>query len=212
MPSADLFWPFLIATSLFAFMPGPGMVYMAVQTMAHGVRAGGLSSVAFHLASYVHIASAALGVTILLAAAPVLLLALKLAGAGYLIWMGARMLLVRPGSARPAPGVSKRSARRAFRDSLVVEFLNPKSALFYLAFLPQFTSADAGAAVWLQILVLGAIANTLFSTADIVCILAARLVAARASASTRLSAWGRRLGGSILIAMGAKLAVFKPPV
>ena len=77
MPPLELLVPFLAATAIFAFTPGPGMLYMAVQTMAHGARAGWLSSVAFHLASYLHIFAADFGVTILLKIAPILLIVLK---------------------------------------------------------------------------------------------------------------------------------------
>lgn len=206
MPPTDHVLSFLIATSVFAFTPGPGMFYMAVQTMGHGVRAGFLSSFAFHLASYVHIASAALGVTLLLSATPALLVTLKLAGAAYLIWMGIRMFLTQSVGREVSRVMTRRSSGTAFRDSLIVELLNPKSALFYFAFLPQFTSARAGADVWLQIIVLGAIANIMFSISDAVCIAAARSVAVRAGSSTRLLSWGRKLGGSILVGMGAKVA------
>lgn len=206
MPPIELLFSFLIATSVFACTPGAGMFYMAVQTMAHGVRAGFLSSFAFHLASYVHIASAALGVTVLLAAAPALLVALKLAGAAYLIWMGVRMLLTPTVSAGCPRAMPRRSASRAFRDSLIVELLNPKTALFYVAFLPQFTSVQSSTDIWFQIIALGAIANLMFSATDVVCIVAARWVAARAGSSARLASWGRTLGGSILAGLGVKVA------
>ena len=104
-----------------------------------------------------------------------------------------------------------RPAVRAFKDSLIVEILNPKSALFYFAFLPQFTTADASSPpLWLQIILLGVIANVMFSLSDLVCILAtaaaARFVALRVSASTLAAQWVRRMGGGILIAMGARIA------
>ena len=169
MPPAEFLIPFLVATSVFAFTPGPGMFYMAVQTMAHGARTGWLSSIAFHIASYVHILLAAFGITILLKTAPILLGALKLAGAAYLIWMGTRMLLKRDRNSGSSPPLSSKPSSDAFRDSLTVEILNPKSALFYFAFLPQFTTPDAPADIWLQILVLGAIANAMFSITDIGC-------------------------------------------
>lgn len=206
MPPIELVIPFLIATSVFAFTPGPGMFYMAVQTVAHGAKAGWLSSFAFHVASYLHIFLAAFGVTVLLKTAPYLLLLLKLAGASYLVWMGVRMLLkARDFRHTPTANIAKPSPR-AFKDSLVIEVLNPKSALFYFAFLPQFTSPSAASPVWLQIILLGTTANVMFSITDIACILSARFVALWVSSSAQTTAWGRRIGGSILIAMGAKVA------
>lgn len=205
MPPVELLVPFLAATAIFAFTPGPGMLYMAVQTMAHGARAGWLSSIAFHLASYLHIFAAAFGVTVLLKTAPILLIVLKVIGGCYLILMGIR-LWKRPRSEVPTVQSSDaQSSRQAFRDSLTIEVLNPKSALFYFAFLPQFTTLDATSPVWLQILALGIIANVAFSLSDIVCIVFARLVAAKAAASARLVVWGRCLGGTVLFALGARI-------
>lgn len=206
MPPIELLIPFLIATSVFAFTPGPGMFYMAIQTMAHGAKAGWLSSLAFHIASYLHIFLAAFGVTVLLAAAPVLLVLIKLAGAAYLIWMGLRMLMMKPAHPPAQKAYVKRPSSQAFKDSLIVELLNPKSALFYFAFLPQFTSQDAAAQVWLQIILLGTIANVMFSITDIVCIASARSVSLWVSSPAKVAAWGRKIGGGMLIAMGTKVA------
>lgn len=207
MPPVEYLFPFVLATSVFAFTPGSGMFYMAIQTAVHGEKAGWLSSFAFHLASYVHIVLAASGIVVLLETAPYLVLILKLAGASYLVWMGVRMLL-KDQHLPPAPlqNVSKPSSQ-AFKDSLTVEILNPKSALFYFAFLPQFTSPDAAAEIWLQILFLGTVANVMFSVADVVCISSARLVASRAASSVFFAGWGRRIGGGILIGMGVKVAI-----
>ncbi len=203
MPPVDLLVPFLAATAIFAFTPGPGMLYMAVQAMAHGARAGWLSSFAFHLASYLHIFAAALGVTVLLKSAPILLIVLKVIGGCYLIWMGIRQWR-RPNIAVPTVHSSNKGAsQQAFLDSFAIEILNPKSLLFYFSFLPQFTTLNATFPVWLQILALGVIANVAFSLSDIVCIVFARLVAANAAASARLVAWGRCLAGTVLIALGA---------
>ena len=207
MPPVELLLPFLLATSIFAFTPGPGMFYMAVQTMAHGPKAGWLSSFAFHLASYFHIVLAAFGITVLLKTAPFLLLFLKLAGAAYLVWMGVRMISKRPEVSSTLPAKNSRASWRAFRDSLAVEILNPKSALFYFAFLPQFTSPEAEVEIWVQILVLGAIANVMFNLADVVCIFFAHRVSLRAASSNFITRLGRRIGGTILIGMGVKVAV-----
>ncbi|MEM9043812.1 MAG: LysE family translocator [Pseudomonadota bacterium] len=205
MPPVELLISFLVATAMFAFIPGPGMLYMAVQTMAHGTRAGWLSSLAFHLASYLHIFAAAFGVTVLLKAAPVFVFALKVVGGCYLIWMGVR-LWRRPRDETPRVHSSNvKSSREAFRDSLTIEILNPKSALFYFAFLPQFTTLESASPVWLQILTLGIIANLAFSLSDILCIAFARLVAVKTAASARLVSWGRLLAGTFLVSIGVRI-------
>ncbi|MEP1206796.1 MAG: LysE family translocator [Rhizobiaceae bacterium] len=204
MPPFELVLSFLIATFVFAFTPGPGMFYLAVQTMAHGANAGWLSSCAFHLASYGHIASAAFGMTVLMETSNSLLVAIKVAGAAYLIWMGDQLIR----TAAPLQHIPRqRTGALAFRDSLIVELLNPKSALFHFAFLPQFTAtAPAAPPLWLQIVLLGVIANVMFSLADLACIFAARLIALRAVASNIASRLARRVGGGILIALGVRIA------
>ena len=206
MPPVELLLPFSLAMIVFAFTPGPGMFYMAIQTMAHGHKAGWLSSAAFHLASYVHIFFAAFGVTLLLHSLPYLYVVLKMAGALYLVWMGVQMIRNSQMQAADAVRQTRKPARQAFRNGLLVEILNPKSALFYFAFLPQFTSAEASAPVWIQIIVLGTLANCTFSLTDALCIFASRMVAGRASVSRRGARIGRRIGGGILVAMGAKVA------
>ena len=206
MPPFELLLPFIIATSVFAFVPGPGMFYMSIQTMARGRRAGWLSAAGFHLGAYFHIFAAAFGVTALLQSLPFLLFALKLAGATYLIWMGVKIIL---DSQSPVAGpqlAPRQSARLAFRDSLTVELLNPKTALFFLAFLPQFASPEAAAPIWAQIIILGACANFMFSATDVLCILFSERLVVWASASRRIARIGRQIGGSVFVVLGLHLA------
>lgn len=207
MPSIDLLTPFFVATSIFACVPGPGMFYAAAQTIAQGHRAGWLSAVGFHIGGYVHILAAAFGLAVMLEAVPVLYAVVKFVGAAYLIWLGIRLFKAPKllGVAVAQPKVTTR--HRAIRDSIVVEVLNPKTALFYLAFLPQFTDTDASLPVWCQILVLGAIVNFMFSFTDVVCVLAANRVTKLLTASQAANSLARRIGGGILIALGVNLAV-----
>lgn len=210
MPSAELLIPFFLATAVFACVPGPGMLYAAAQTLSLGRRAGWWSALGFHIAGLGHIAAAAFGVSTLLAVVPALFTAMKFAGAAYLIWMGIRYLL----NPRPVLAVSAGStvptARKALRDSVVVEALNPKSALFHLAFLPQFTDASAAFPVWVQIVVLGVLVNAMFTMTDAVLIEMSHAVATRLRGSTRLVLALQRLGGGVLVALGVKLALARP--
>ena len=145
--------------SVCAFVPGPGMLYALAQTMASGRRAGRYAAIGFHLAGFGHIA-AAFGVTILLQMIPALFIIMKAVGAAYLIWLGVRYLIGEAPLALPSGPGSSTAATRALKDSIVVEALNPKSALFFLAFLPQFTDPSANLPIWAQIVVLGIIVNT----------------------------------------------------
>lgn len=199
--------PFFIATIGFAFLPGSGMFYMSIQTMARGRSAGWLSAAGFHLAGYVHILAAAFGVTVLIQSLPFLFFALKLAGAAYLIWMGAKIILDGRGRVLGAAPAPRRTARRAFKDSLTVELLNPKTALFFFAFLPQFASPETAAPIWAQITILGVLANAMFSATDAICVLFSEKLAVWTSASRGAARIGRLIGGSVFVAMGLHLAL-----
>ena len=141
MPSTAILITFLATTAIFAFIPGPAMLYVAAQTIARGRWSGLMASLGVHLGCYVHVVAAAAGLSVLFHAVPVLYLAVKLAGAAYLVWLGIAMFRTRAQGDVAASGVASRSGRRAFVESVTVEVLNPKTALFFLAFLPQFVDA-----------------------------------------------------------------------
>lgn len=207
MPPADLLIPFFIASAIFACVPGPGMFYAAAQTLALGRRAGWYSALGFHLAGFGHIAAAAFGVSVLLQIVPGLFTAMKLVGAAYLIWLGIKYLR------NPAPVVAtigsaaNLTAGRALRDSIVVEALNPKSVLFYFAFLPQFTDPSAEFAIWAQIIVLGAIVNAMFTVTDAILIEISHSVMRQLKSSEVVVRGFQRIGGGVLVALGLNLAV-----
>ncbi|MGF1624385.1 MAG: LysE family translocator [Alphaproteobacteria bacterium] len=205
MPAFDLLLPFIVASLAFACVPGPGMLYAAAQTVAQGRRAGWLSAAGFHVAGYAHILAAAFGLAVLLEAVPILFAVVKLAGAAYLVWLGLRLLRSPAGAAAAQPAST--GPRRAIRDSIAVELLNPKTALFYLAFLPQFTDESAGLPVWAQILVLGTLVNVLFSITDVACVLLSDRMTRLLVASRAANRLARRIGGGILVALGINLAV-----
>jgi len=205
VPPDHLLLAFVVATAAFALVPGPSMLYAAARAVAAGRRAGLMASLGLHLGGYVHILAAAAGLTLLLKAVPTVYVVVKLAGAAYLVWIGIGMLLNRGGGAAPVPAVT--GARRAFLQSIVIEVLNPKTAIFYVAFVPQFTDPAAAAPVWMQFLVLGAIVNVLFGIGDVVAVLLAGMLARRFSGSSRLAAWTNRVAGTILVGLGVRLAV-----
>lgn len=207
MPSATLFVAFLGTTAIFAFIPGPSMLYAAAQTLARGRRSGLMAALGIHLGCYAHVVTAAAGLSVLFHAVPVLYLAVKLAGAAYLVWLGIAMFRDR-GEADPGiAGAAPRSARRAFMQSVTVEVLNPKTAIFFLAFLPQFIDPAAGMPVWLQFLVLGTIVNLMFSAADLVGVMLAGTLVTRLRRSGRAQLLLRRAGGAVLVGLGLRLAV-----
>src|SRR5213596_1903582 len=152
-PDSGTLWVFCLTSLALLLMPGPAVLYVVVQGAEQG-RRGGLASVAgIHLGTLVHVAAATVGLSALIVASAVAFSAVKFAGAAYLIYVGVRKLL---GRDEPSlePGRARVSYRRAFARGAIVNVLNPKTALFFLAFLPQFVDADRGA-VWSQALVLG---------------------------------------------------------
>ena len=207
MPGPEILVAFFMATAVFAFMPGPALLYAAAQTIARGRRAGLLAALGLHLGGYVHVFAAALGLAVVFAAVPMLYVALKIAGAAYLIWLGINLFLSRPDASERAKDTNRRTGRHAFWQSVTVEALNPKTALFFVAFLPQFTDPAASLPIWSQLLVLGIIVNVTFSTADLVCVFLADKVAGFVQARRSATRLMQRIGGSMLVALGLNLAL-----
>ncbi len=205
MPSIDLLLPFFAATLLFAVMPGPAILYTAAQTMARGRRGGALAAAGIHAGGYVHVAAAAFGLSAVFRYVPEAYMAVKIAGALYLVWLG--LSFFRKPREEALPTVKDRKAGRAFFQSILVEVLNPKAALFFIAFLPQFVDPAAAWPMWLQLLVLGTIVNLAYSAMDVVTV----VLTASMMGLLRKSAAGQHLvratGGSILVALGVHLAV-----
>jgi threonine/homoserine/homoserine lactone efflux protein len=199
---------FLAAASLLAVTPGPGIFYVAARTLSGGRAEGVASSFGTGLGGMVHVLAGSAGVSAVVLASAELFTALKLVGAGYLIWVGFRTILTPRsealvalgGGAAPAIGV-----RRAFREGVVVEALNPKTAAFSLALLPQFV--DPMSNVALQFGLLGFLSVVLNTLADVgVAFAAARF---RAGATSRPGLVGRLREGSgaAMMVLGSGLAL-----
>lgn len=201
---------FAVATLAFACMPGPAILYMTSQTLAHGRRAGLHAALGIHLGCYAHILAASAGLAALLHHAPTLYLTLKLAGAAYLIWLGGSMILGRRRSGGSTEEVGE-ARPKVLRDSIIVEVLNPKTALFFLTFLPQFVDPSASLPVGLQFFILGMIVNLVFSTADVLAVLFASLLLG-ALGQGRGQRLMPRVCGSILVGLGVMLVARGGPV
>jgi threonine/homoserine/homoserine lactone efflux protein len=153
-PGAAKLWLFSAAALALLLVPGPAVLYIVARSVAQGRLAGFVSDLGIHSATLVHVAAAALGLSAVLASSAVAFGAVKYAGAAYLIWLGLRKLLGRAEGAGAAGAGPPLGAWRLFRDGFVVNLLNPKTALFFLAFLPQFVEVGRGR-VAMQIAVLG---------------------------------------------------------
>lgn len=210
MASSDLLITFVFTTLIFAYIPGPAMIYTTAQTLSRGRRSGLMAALGIHLGGYAHVFAAAAGLTVLFHAVPIIYFGVKLTGAAYLVWLGIQMVRSRADSKeiQTAPSESK-SVRRAFFESITVEILNPKTAIFFLAFLPQFIDPTASLPVWLQFVILGTAVNLTFTSADMVCVLLAGLVNSRMKNSGHGQRIIRRIGGVTFIGLGVHLALQK---
>lgn len=205
MPFPETWLAFLGTAAIFAFIPGPGMLYAAAQTMAGGRTSGLMAMLGIHLGGYVHVLAVAAGLAALLEVVPSLYWAVKLGGALYLAWMGLAMMRAPVPEAMAA--ASRRTGWRAFANSVAVEILNPKAALFYLALLPQFADAATATPLWVQLMVLGAVVNLMFTLADLVAVLMAEAMMTRLRRSLSLRRWMQRAGGAILMGLGLRIAL-----
>ena len=200
---------FLVAASILALSPGPAIFYVAARTLADGRGVGLASTLGTALGGLVHVAAGAVGVSALILASTEAFTFLKLAGALYLVWLGiktareARLDIV--AAARGA------SVGRAFRDGIFVEALKPKTAAFFLAFLPQFVDPTLGA-VWLQFFVLGLIAVFLNTAVDVVVVFMAARARSAALARPSLLARLRTGAGVAIAALGIGLLFARRPV
>src|SRR4051812_39799672 len=151
-PDPSAVWLFCVAALALLAIPGPAVLYIVVQSAEQGRRAGLASVAGIHVGSLVHVVAATAGLSALIVTSAVAFGAVKYAGAAYLIYLGVRKLRERTSEVE----LERRRdpLRRSFFRGIVVNVLNPKTALFFLAFLPQFVDADRGS-VWSQVLVLG---------------------------------------------------------
>jgi threonine/homoserine/homoserine lactone efflux protein len=158
-------------------IPGPAVLYILAQSVEHGRRAGVVSALGIGAGGLVHITAAAIGLSSLIVSSAVAFSIVKYAGAAYLIWLGVRRLLGR-GAAEEIGVPSDARPWRSFRRGALVNVLNPKTGLFFLAFLPQFVDRAEGA-VALQIVVLGTLFVVLALLSDCLYALGAGTLAAR---------------------------------
>jgi threonine/homoserine/homoserine lactone efflux protein len=153
MPDLTLWGLFAVASLVLLLTPGPAVLYIVARSVHQGRAAGLVSVLGIHLGTIVHIAAAAVGLSALLVSSALAFAVVKYLGAAYLIWLGIRSLTAKdPDPA--APAMPAGTLRRVFRDGFVVNLFNPKTAIFFLAFLPQFVDPARGALHW-QILILG---------------------------------------------------------
>jgi threonine/homoserine/homoserine lactone efflux protein len=199
---------FLLAALIVAAVPGPGIFYVAARTLSGGRRAGFASTFGTALGGLVHVIGGALGVSAIILASAELFTALKFAGALYLIWLGiktfreARELVQQP--------LVTAGTRKVFREGVLVEALNPKTAAFFLAFIPQFVDPATGY-VALQFVTLGLISVALNTLADVVVVMMAASARDGLTRRPKLLQRLRQGSGLFIAGLGISLALARRP-
>jgi threonine/homoserine/homoserine lactone efflux protein len=205
LPDLTRFGLFVIASLALLVTPGPAVLYIIARSVQQGRAAGIVSVLGIHFGTSVHVAAAALGLSALLMSSALAFAVVKYLGAGYLIWLGVRTLMAKESEA-DSPAPLRAPAARVFRDGFVVNLLNPKTALFFLAFLPQFVDPALGGLHW-QILGLGAIFMVLGILSDGAYALAAGGLANYLRGNRRFQRFQRRFAGTAFIGLGLTAAL-----
>ncbi|MEU6997153.1 LysE family translocator [Nonomuraea sp. NPDC046570] len=210
MPDLTTIALFCVATMALLLVPGPAVVYIVTRSVAQGRSAGFVSVLGIHAGSIVHVLAAALGISALLAASATAFTVVKYLGVAYLVYLGLRKLLTRGGDDGEPAKAEEHSRTRLFWEGFVVSVLNPKTAIFFLAFLPQFVDPAAGP-VAAQIAVLGVLWIMLGIASDGAYALLASVLAGRLRNSARAR---RRLdvgSGLVYLGLGAFVALNGEP-
>ena len=208
--AADQLWLFLAAAAILALTPGPGMFYVGARTLAGGLGEGLASTLGTGLGGMAHVLAAAFGLSALILASAEIFTVMKLLGGCYLVWLGWRSWR-EAGQALPmeAP-LPALGLLRAFREGAVVEALNPKTALFFLAFLPQFVVLDRGDVVG-QFLLLGSICVALNTLVDAGVAVAAGRVRGQLGQRPGLLRRLRQCSAGLIMALGLGVLLLRRP-
>src|SRR3984885_759405 len=193
---------FFAAALVLAVTPGPGIFYVLARSLAGGRREGLQSSYGTFAGGLFHVLAAALGISAILAASATAFHSIKYAGAAYLVWLGIRMIRTRNEEMTVR---ADQPSRGAFRQGIFTEVLNPKTALFFLSFIPQFVTPARGH-VFLQFVALGTISVVMNTTADLLVIALAGPLGNRIRTSATFRRRQRTLTGAIMIGLGTYLA------
>ena len=206
IPSATSIGLFAVAATLLLLTPGPAVLYIVARSVEQGRIAGLASVFGITTGTLVHVLASTLGLSALLASSALAFGIVKYAGAGYLIYMGVRRILKQADAPASPLKLPKRTLGRLYRDGFIVNLLNPKTALFFLAFLPQFVDSSRGA-VPFQIAFLGLLFTLMGLTSDGLYALVAGTAGEWVKRQSRYLDWARYVSGSVFIGLGVTAAL-----
>ncbi|HET9364153.1 MAG TPA: LysE family translocator [Candidatus Angelobacter sp.] len=203
MPEKTAFLTFLFAAFMLNIAPGPDMLYVIGRSLGQGRKAGIVSALGIFVGCWVHILGAAFGIAALLRSSPVAFNVVRYAGAAYLVYLGIKIIAQRSNLAQQQPKPA--SLASIFRQGVITNVLNPKVALFFLAFLPQFVDAHRGSVVW-QILLLGLIFNVGGTAVNLGVAYAGGTLGELLRRNARFARMQQWFTGLVFIGLGARLA------
>lgn len=207
MPDIGSIITFAVASVALLLIPGPAVIYILNRSVSDGRDVGLAAVVGLELGNFMHVVAASAGLSAVLATSATAFNAVKWLGAGYLVFVGLRTLLVRP--AVIAGDSSSVSLRRSFGQGVIVNTLNPKVALFFLSYLPQFIDPDKGAA-WSQALVLGSVFVLIGFVTDGMYALTASALRNVLLTGSALPIVQRWVAGTVFVALGVMAATTSP--
>jgi threonine/homoserine/homoserine lactone efflux protein len=205
-PAVPTLLTYAVAATLLIIVPGPNVIYIITRGIEQGRRAAIVSSLGVQTGMLFHIAAAMLGLSALVMSSEVVFHTVKYAGAAYLIWMGWRSIRAIPTDLNIPTHVARVPLRRLFTQGLIINVLNPKVGLFFLAFLPQFIDPGRGAAAT-QVLVLGTVFVTIAVLSDGVYALASGAIGDWLKKRAAIARQRGRFSGAIYVALGAFAAI-----
>jgi len=198
------------AALLLLIVPGPAVLYIVARSASQGRRAGLVSVAGIHVGTLVHIAAAAAGLSALIVTSAAAFSVVKFAGAAYLVVLGINTLRQRRSAALSASEPAHRTSRRIFVDGVVLNILNPKTAVFFLAFVPQFVDVDRGATT-AQVIMLGSLFVALGLATDGAYAIAGGWIGDRLRRSPRASRRSDTTAGAIYVGLGITTALAGRP-
>ena len=202
------FWVFALAALLLNLTPGNDMLYVAARSTSQGIKAGIISSLGIMAGCMVHILAAVIGLSAIIAQSALAFNIIKYLGAAYLVYLGIRSIISRKRTFEVKNKMQPQSYTRIFWQGVITNVLNPKVALFFLAFLPQFINVEI-AHTALQILFLGTWFNIGGTLVNILVAILFGKIGKWLSQSPRFIQWQERITGAMLIALGIKVALSK---
>ena len=196
---------FVVAAVVICVVPGPDQLFILASTMRHGNRGGVAAAVGMSIGMGVHTTAAVVGLSALIRSSAVAFEAIRITGALYLLWLAISAFRAGPRPDRGNFRASTTSLVKICRQAAITNLLNPKIAIFFLAFLPQFVDARAGNVAF-QLLVLGVIFTFIGLIVDVIVALVSGSLKTRARGSVRFNAWLERFAGTIYLALAVRLA------